>query len=49
MGEGDDASFHVLLGSYPRRGAAETKANGLLAKGLLSQAVIVEIPKTPSP
>ena len=49
MGEGDDVAFHVLLGSYPRRGTAESKANGLLSKGLLTQAVVVALPKAPTP
>ena len=45
MGEGEDTSYHVLLGSYPHRGTAEAKANSLLGKGLLSQALVVAIPK----
>ena len=47
MGEGEDTSYHVLLGSYPHRGTAEAKANSLLGKGLLSQALVVAIPKAP--
>ena len=47
MGEGDDTSFHVVLGSYPHRSTAESKANSLLAKGLLNQASVVAIPKNP--
>jgi len=47
MGEGDEQSFHVVLGSYPRRAAAESKANSLLAKGLLSEASVVALTKAP--
>ena len=47
MGEGEEQSYHVVLGSYPRRGAAESKANSLLAKGLLSQAQVVTLAKAP--
>lgn len=47
MGEGDEQSFHVVLGSYPRRSAAESKANSLLAKGLLSEASVVALTKAP--
>jgi hypothetical protein len=45
MGEGDDTSYHVVLGSYPHRGAAESKANSLLAKGMLSEASVVALTK----
>jgi hypothetical protein len=45
MGEGDDTSFHVLLGSYTSRGAAESKANSLLSKGMLTEASVVALPK----
>ena len=45
MGEGDDTSYHVVLGSYPHRGAAESKANSLLAKGTLNEASVVALPK----
>jgi len=45
MGEGDDTSYHVVLGSYPHRGTAESKANSLLSKGMLSEASVVAIPK----
>ena len=47
VGEGDEASFHVVLGSYPRRSAAESKANSLLSKGLLAEAAVVPLPKAP--
>jgi hypothetical protein len=45
MGEGDDTSYHVVLGSYPHRGAAESKANSLLSKGMLNEASVVALPK----
>ena len=45
MGEGDDTSFHVVLGSYTSRGAAESKANSLLSKGMLTEASVVALPK----
>jgi hypothetical protein len=45
MGEGDDTSYHVVLGSYPRRGTAESKANSLLSKGMLNEASVVALPK----
>jgi hypothetical protein len=45
MGEGDDLSYHVVLGSYPHRGTAESKANSLLAKGMLNEASVVALPK----
>jgi hypothetical protein len=47
IGEGDDASYHVVLGSYPRRGAAESKAGSLLSKGLLSEASVIKLAKAP--
>ena len=47
MGEGDDTAFHVVLGSYSRRSAAESKANALLANGLLSEASVIALPKQP--
>ena len=47
IGEGDEASYHVVLGSYPRRSAAESKANSLLSKGLLTEAAVVALPKAP--
>jgi len=42
MGEG---TFHVLLGSFSSRAAAETRGSSLLAKGLVEQAAVVTIPK----
>ena len=45
VGEGDDASYHVVLGSYPRKATAESKANTLLSKGLLNAAEVITIPK----
>jgi len=47
MGEGDELAYHVVLGSYPGRAAAESKANSLLAKSLLSEASVVKLPKSP--
>src|SRR5690349_6313202 len=37
-GEGDAATYHVLLGSYASRAAAEAKASALLSKSLVQQA-----------
>jgi len=47
MGQGEEQSFHVVLGSYPRRSAAESKAGSLLSKGLVSEASVVALPKAP--
>jgi hypothetical protein len=47
MGQGEEQSFHVVLGSYPRRSAAESKASSLLSKGLVGEASIVALPKAP--
>jgi len=44
-GEGDAATYHVLLGSYASRAAAEAKASALLSKSLVQQAAVVPIPK----
>lgn len=46
-GEGDAATFHVLLGKFSSRGSAEAKASGLLGKSLVSQATVVKMPATP--
>jgi hypothetical protein len=40
-------TYHVLLGSYSSRGAAEAKANSLLSKGMVEQAGVVALPKSP--
>ncbi len=45
MGEGEEISYHVVLGSYPRRATAESKAGSLLAKGSVIQAEVVPLPK----
>ncbi len=42
MGEG---TFHVLVGSFSSRSAAESRGSSLLAKGLIEQAAVVAIPK----
>jgi len=46
-GEGDAATFHVLLGKYSSRGSAEAKASSLLSKGLVGQASVVKMPPSP--
>lgn len=46
-GEGDAATYHVVLGKYSSRGAAEAKASSLLGKALVSQATVVKLPSTP--
>jgi hypothetical protein len=45
LGEGDEVSYHVVLGRYSSRASAEAKANSLLSKGLVSQAAVLELPK----
>lgn len=45
VGEGEEISYHVVLGSYPRRATAESKAGSLLAKGSVIQAEVVPLPK----
>lgn len=39
-------TYHVILGSYASRAAAEAKANALLAKGQVEQAGVVPLPKS---
>ena len=39
-------TFHVLLGSYSSRAAAEAKASALLTKGQVEQAGVVPLPKS---
>ena len=46
-GEGDAATYHVLLGKYSSRASAEAKASSLLGKGLVPQAMVVKLPATP--
>ena len=38
-------TYHVILGSYASRAAAEAKANALLAKGQAEQAAVVPLPR----
>lgn len=45
-GEGDAATYHVLLGKYSSRGSAEAKASSLLGKGVIPQAMVVKLPAT---
>ncbi len=44
-GEGAGATYHVLLGSFSSRSAAEAKASSLLEKGLVEQGAVVALPK----
>jgi hypothetical protein len=46
-GEGDAATYHVLLGKYSSRGSAEAKASALLSKALVAQATVVKMPSSP--
>jgi hypothetical protein len=46
-GEGDAATYHVLLGKYSSRASAEAKASSLLGKAVVSQAIVVKLPSTP--
>ena len=46
-GEGDAATYHVLLGKYSSRASAEAKASSLLGKGVVPQAIVVKLPSTP--
>jgi cell division septation protein DedD len=41
----DGGTFHVLLGKFPSRSAAESKANSLMGKGLIEQGGVIPIPK----
>lgn len=45
MGEGDAATYHVLVGKFAKHSAADAVAGDLLAKGLVEQAPVVPIPK----
>lgn len=45
----DGGTFHVLLGKFPSRGAAEAKANSLMGKGLIDQGGVIPIPKPAEP
>jgi SPOR domain len=45
MGEGDAATYHVLVGKFTKHSAADAAASDLLAKGLVEQAPVVPIPK----
>jgi hypothetical protein len=45
MGEGDAATYHVLVGKFAKHSAADAAAGDLLAKGLVEQAPVVPIPK----
>ncbi len=44
-GEGDAASYHVMLGHFSTRAGAEAKATSLLGKGLVDQASVTPLPK----
>jgi len=46
-GEGDAATYHVYVGKFATRAAAEAAAMRLLAKGLVEQGVAVPLPKAP--
>ena len=46
-GEGDAASYHVVLGHFSSRATAEARATSLLGKGLVDQASVMPLPKTP--
>jgi hypothetical protein len=45
VGTGDDATFHVFVGKFTSRSAADKAAAGLLAKGLVTQAQVMAAPK----
>ncbi len=45
VGEGGSASFHVVLGNFSSRAAAEKKAGDLLGAGLVQQAAVMTLPK----
>lgn len=45
VGSGDDATYHVYLGSYSTRSAATAAANDLLGKGTVPQARVVRAPR----
>jgi hypothetical protein len=45
----DGGTFHVLLGKFASRGAAESKANALMGKGLIEQGGVIPIPKPAPP
>lgn len=45
VGEGGSASFHVVLGKFSSRAAAEKKAGDLLGAGLVQQAAVMAMPK----
>ena len=48
-GEGASATYHVVLGSFPRRSTAEARANALLSKGMVDQAGVMVLPKSAQP
>ena len=47
VGEGDAAVFHVFVGSFSSRAAADAAANRLLEQGAVEQAGVVPLPKSP--
>ncbi|MGH7742759.1 MAG: SPOR domain-containing protein [Candidatus Eiseniibacteriota bacterium] len=46
-GEGDAATYHVVLGKYSSRASAEAKASALLGKAMVAQAMVVKLPSAP--
>lgn len=44
IGAGDEATFHVLVGKFSSRSAAEAQGGALLAKNLVNQAPVIPIP-----
>ena len=47
MGAGGEALYHVLVGTFSTRSAAEATANKLFAKGVVEEAAVIPLPKTP--
>lgn len=47
VGEGGSALYHVFLGSFATRSAAEKSAGALFEKGIVEQAGVVPIPAAP--